>query len=289
MIAGYNVVLVHLPDIGGHSAARAASSLRSSFTGIKLALVVGICGIVPFDLNQEEIVLGDCIISTAVVHFDIGRQGPKGFKRKDGLDGLGRLNTEIRAVLAKCQTTKNKERLTQNLFSNLEQLQVQEAQCAAYPGVNKDRLFESSYAHTHRPTTDSCADCQLDLGICNQDCAQLGCDGQHLLRRRRLDGVSTIKPKIHFGHLGSSNTVLKSGSHRDTISKLDKLIAFEMEGAGVWDTYPTIVIKSGCDYADSHKSKEWQGYAASVAAAGLRAFVGSLELPDEDQTFEGKS
>ena len=62
-----------------------------------------------------------------------------------------------------------------------------------------------------------------------------------------------------------------------------------MEEAGVWEAYPTIVIKSGCDYADSHKSKEWQGYAASVAAAGLKAFLSSLELPDEDHVAKGKS
>ncbi len=28
-----------------------------------------------------------------------------------------------------------------------------------------------------------------------------------------------------------------------------------MEGAGVWDEVPYIVIKGICDYADSHKNK----------------------------------
>ena len=30
---------------------------------------------------------------------------------------------------------------------------------------------------------------------------------------------------------------------------------------------PCLVIRGICDYSDSHKSKEWQGYAAIVAAA----------------------
>jgi hypothetical protein len=53
----------------------------------------------------------------------------------------------------------------------------------------------------------------------------------------------------------------------------EKVIAFEMEGAGAWDYLPTVVIKSVCDYADSHKNKEWQGYAAATAAACVKALL----------------
>jgi hypothetical protein len=60
---------------------------------------------------------------------------------------------------------------------------------------------------------------------------------------------------------------MKSGEDRDRIAQCDEVAAFEMEGAGVWDQYPTMVIKAACDYADSHKSKDWQDYAAVMAAA----------------------
>ena len=33
------------------------------------------------------------------------------------------------------------------------------------------------------------------------------------------------------------------------------------------NNFPCLVIRGICDYSDSHKSKEWQGYAAMVAAA----------------------
>jgi nucleoside phosphorylase len=46
-----------------------------------------------------------------------------------------------------------------------------------------------------------------------------------------------------------------------------------MEGAGVWDAFPCVVIKGVCDYADSHKNKKWQGYAAATAAACMKAFL----------------
>lgn len=48
-----------------------------------------------------------------------------------------------------------------------------------------------------------------------------------------------------------------------------------MEGAGVWENLPSsLVIKGICDYADSHKSKRWQYYAAVTAAAATKAFLG---------------
>jgi hypothetical protein len=40
-----------------------------------------------------------------------------------------------------------------------------------------------------------------------------------------------------------------------------------MEAAGVFDEYPGVVVRGICDYADSHKNKGWQNYAAATAAA----------------------
>jgi nucleoside phosphorylase len=40
-----------------------------------------------------------------------------------------------------------------------------------------------------------------------------------------------------------------------------------MEAAGLMDRFPCLVIRGICDYADSHKNKRWQAYAAATAAA----------------------
>jgi hypothetical protein len=37
--------------------------------------------------------------------------------------------------------------------------------------------------------------------------------------------------------------------------------------------FPTVIIKGVCDYADSHKSKKWQKYAAITAAACTKDFL----------------
>lgn len=76
------------------------------------------------------------------------------------------------------------------------------------------------------------------------------------------------------------DTAMKPGEHRDQIAKQRNVIAFEMEGAGVWDEVPCIVVKGVCDYADSHKNKTWQPFAAATAAAVLKAMLLQYPLTD---------
>ncbi|KAI1255624.1 hypothetical protein MGN70_002739 [Eutypa lata] len=68
---------------------------------------------------------------------------------------------------------------------------------------------------------------------------------------------------------------MKSGEDRDKIAAQENVIAFEMEGAGVREIFPSVIIKGVCDYADSHKSKRWQEYAAAATAAYQRLQIWS--------------
>ena len=58
----------------------------------------------------------------------------------------------------------------------------------------------------------------------------------------------------------------------------------------MWDEVPCIVIKGVCDYADSHKNKGWQNYAAATAASVMKAvmerYVGSARVSDASQTLD---
>lgn len=82
---------------------------------------------------------------------------------------------------------------------------------------------------------------------------------------------------IHFGLYASGDKVMKSGEEREIVAKDEGVVAFEMEGAGVWEGFPgrCLVIKAVCDYADSHKNKTWQTYAAASAAACTKALLES--------------
>ncbi|KAI6777614.1 uncharacterized protein J7T54_004001 [Emericellopsis cladophorae] len=76
---------------------------------------------------------------------------------------------------------------------------------------------------------------------------------------------------------------MKSGEERDRIAAKQNLIDFEMEGAGAWAEVPCIVVKVVCDYADSHKDKAWQDFAAATAASVAKAILGRYAAHDGDR------
>lgn len=284
-IGQHDIVLAHMPGMGKSSAASVASGLRSSFTGIKLALIVGICGAVPIPSPNNPIILGDVIISNSVIEFDFGRQYPDHFERKSGTkDTLGRPNSDIRALLNKLEVRHVREKLGGKILQNLANLR-EKIDTARYPGVNQDRLFEATHRHMHHGEFFS-RDCLCSMARSHSDpvckkasessCDVLECNLLAVLenpaRRKRLDAEAPT-PLVHIGTIGSASTVMKSAEHRDLIAQGDNIIAFEMEGAGVWDNLPCIIIKGVCDYADSHKNKHWQDYAAATAASAAKAFL----------------
>lgn len=282
LICNHYVVLAYMPGMGKKNAASVAAHFRSSFPGIKLALLVGVCGGVPNGGDGEEIILGDVIISDGVVEYDFGRRFPGSqFVRRDTpMDSLSPPRAEIRAMLAKLRTQRNKNLLHDKLAKNIDGLcRKLGPRGTRYPGTKLDQLFRPSYQHRHHELSD-CKVCTggIICGIAQKmSCQQLGCDQTYLVSRQRLsmteNTTSAASPKIHFGRIASGDTVMKSGEDRDKIAEEEDVIAFEMESAGIWDIFPCLVIKGVCDYADSHKNKTWQPYAAAAAAACMKALL----------------
>jgi len=135
----------------------------------------------------------------------------------------------------------------------------------SYPGTAEDKLFQPSYRHKHHvSSTCICKLCHdRSDPVCDEaleaSCAELGCDDSFLVRRacleekRRLerDNNKTAQaPAIFIGQVASGDIVMKSGEDRDRIAKTEGIIAFEMEGAGIWEEVPCLVVKGVCDYAD---------------------------------------
>jgi nucleoside phosphorylase len=291
------VVLAYMPGIGPISAAAVAANLCTSFRNIKVGLVVGICGGVPSMAGGGEIVLGDVIISTSVIQIDFGGQYSNRIIRKTEMeDTVGRASPEIRAFIERMSGHLVRRRLKEktSFFSTAISTQDGFAK-SAYPGPANDVLYLSEYRHKHQQSGCLiCENCRnYDDDVCDEalksSCKDLGCDSTLLTKRHRIqramgiapDGSSGTAtdiqaaqgPSIHFGRMACSNQVMKSGVHRDRIAAEEKVIGFEMESGGTWDYVPTIVIKSVCDYADSHKNKEWQDYAAATAAACTKALL----------------
>ncbi|KAF3314546.1 hypothetical protein TWF173_004629 [Orbilia oligospora] len=158
VIGHHNVVLAHMPGMGNATAASAAAHCRSSFEGIKLGFVVGVCGGVPFTKDREEIVLGDVVISLGIVQHDLKRQYPdKSVRKQSMLDTLGRNNPEIRSLLSKLQGQINRNRLQEKTAYYFSALEDEFGELASYPGVLEDKLFEPHYRHKHQTPSD----CQI--------------------------------------------------------------------------------------------------------------------------------
>ena len=134
-----------------------------------------------------------------------------------------------------------------------------------YQGVEKDRLFSSTYIHV-----DDEKDC-------------IGCNRSEEVDRE--DRNSTM-PVIHYGIIASGNTVVEDAPRRDEIAKIvgPNCLCLEMEAAGLMNHFPCLIIRGICDYADSHKTDKWQRYAAAVAAAYGKELLDHVPTRDLQKT-----
>lgn len=281
VIGQHNVILAHLPGMGKVSAGNIAAFCRMSFPNIKLALLVGICGGAPYyNKGQSQIRLGDVIISTGIAQYDFGRRRPDKFEIKDSLSDIPRRpDLEIRNLLSKLRTARQSERLNTESWKYLNELCQDAKRPATFPGRSKDLLFPVDYRHKHQDSLacTTCASCHHESDpVCDialtSSCEQMGCDTRQCLQRGSRRGEK-LHPLVHFGTFATGDTVMKSANDRDHIAKQTQALGFEMESVGVWEVFPCVVIKSVCDYADSHKSKDWQPYGAACAASYAKGFL----------------
>ena len=244
-IGEHNIVIACLPAgrTGTNSAATVAVQMKAKFTSIRFGLMVGIGGGVPSD--ESDIRLGDVVVSQpymqhgGVVQYDFGKTTPSGFARTSFLNTPP---TILLNALVKLQANKTRHRSV--LLEYLSALSsVPEF---ARDNAGPDILFESTYNHVGGPT---CEKCSID----------------RLLERTKRGSQEIM---VHYGTIASGNQVIRDGVTRDRLSsELGGVLCFEMEAAGLMNSFPCLVIRGICDYADSHKNKRWQPYAAATAAA----------------------
>jgi len=249
-IGEHNVVVACLPAgvMGKASAAVVAKDMMRSFP-IKVGLMVGICGGVWSE--RADVRLGDVVVSQphgvhgGVVQWDFGKMEQDGVFRRTST-----LNKPPRPLLSAVQSLKARHILRDSevnehlaaMFGKYPRL----ADTFGHQGQEYDELFEASYGHAAGST---CAECDRSR-LCN--------------RPLRPDD----HPQIHYGNIASGDQVVKDGQTRDRIARGEEILCFEMEAAGLMDTFPCVVIRGVCDYADSHKNKRWQPYAAATAGRG---------------------
>jgi nucleoside phosphorylase len=254
-IGVHNVVIACLPAgfKGNGPAAIVAKDMQRSFP-IKFGLMVGVGGGVCS--KKDDIRLGDVVVSQptgthgGVVQWDFGKMEKDGRVRRTG--SLDKPPMVLLQALQELRTYDITDGVAlEESLSLMIRNKPRMADDYRYQGIENDVLFQAAYDHEGDETCD-------------------GCDSKSAIQRPARKDTT---PRIHYGNIASGNEVMKHGTTRDKIGREEGVICFEMEAAGLMDSFRCLVIRGICDYADSHKNKIWQPYAAATAAAFARVLL----------------
>ena len=250
-IGDHNVVITCLPSgvTGTTSAARVTTQMLSTFTRLEFRLMVGIGGGAPSE--EHDIRLGDVVVSKptgksgGVIQYDLGKTVQEGKLIRMG--SLNKASESLLKAVANLEARHMMENheLEKYILEMVEKYPRMKTQFT-YPGIQYDTLYEAEYEHPDGYAT----------------CSQ--CDTGKLINRKSRPFENLV---IHYGSIASGNQLMRHGGTRDRLRQELDVLCFEMEAAGVMDSFSCLVIRGICDYADSHKNKRWQPYAAVTASA----------------------
>jgi nucleoside phosphorylase len=276
-VGKHNVVVVSLPsgEYGIASAATVAQALRSSLPHIKIGLLVGIGAGIPGEkqvtggstISLRDIRLGDVVVSNpdntngGVIQFDLVKA--KEVRGEYRLERKGFLNSPpmaLRTALSELQSRHEME------YSKIPTL-IADA-------FRKFPRMSRMYSH---PGLADGADRCKDIYYAQ--------NGEQIERDPRET------PEIFYGTIASGNLLEKSAEHRELMLSWLQVedihpLCIEMEAAGLMNTFPCLVIRGICDYADSHKNDEWQRYSALTAAGFAKEFLECVEPSAVENTPE---
>ncbi|WAO97377.1 PNP-UDP-1 domain-containing protein [Fusarium falciforme] len=238
-IGSHNIVIACLPlgKIGTNPAATVAARMMSTFPAIKVGHMVGIGGGIP----SSGVRLGDVVVGTPDGIYPGVVQWDSGKAETEGFKRTGALNNPP-TVLSTAATrlyTKH-EMQGSKIPQYLDDLKRN------WPKLASRYYWSASFTDPLVP------------------------DG----RPGKPEDL-----RVHYGLIASGNQVIRDEKFRDRLNQQlgGRLLCVEMEAAGLMNDFPCLVIRGICDYADSEKSKEWQEYAAAVAAAYARELLETLQ------------
>jgi nucleoside phosphorylase len=260
-IGDHKIVLACLPNgvYGTTSAAIVATHLLYTFNRIRVALMVGIGGGVPS--NNIDIRLGDVVVSSPTKQYGGVIQYDFGTNNGDGIQMTGVLNKPQQSLLNAIAVLRTKHlragsKVVDYVGEMLSKSPTMRLNFTS-PGPDQDQLFKAEYDHVD--STKTCEEC----------------DHMRVITRppRKTSG-----PAIHYGLIASGNQVMRHGLTRDQLAHKHGILCFEMEAAGLMDNLNCLVVRGICDYADTHKNKGWQGYAAATAAAFAKELLSVVSV-----------
>lgn len=262
-IGKHNIVIAVLPhgEYGLSSAASVARDMLHSFPNIRTGLMVGIGGGAPSE--KHDIRLGDIVVSdprngeNGVFQYDFGKT-----VQEQSFYPTGSLNQPPAVLRSAVSGLESQYELSgHSIQADIDTILNKNPRLKKkYKRPESDRLYKSQFIHRLAETN------------CN-----ISCGDRDLIVRAARDGDED-DPVIHYGLIASANRLMKDAQVRDKLAMEKDVLCFEMEAAGLMNHFPCLVIRGICDYADTHKNKEWQGYAAMTAAAYAKDLLSLIPL-----------
>ncbi|CZR48608.1 uncharacterized protein FPRO_04068 [Fusarium proliferatum ET1] len=274
-IKGHMVVVAVMPNgqYGTASAATVAKDMIRSFRNIRFGLMVGIGGGAP--TKQHDIRLGDIVVSSptpgqsGVFQYDFGKATKEGFQPTASHNKPPPL---LLAAVAGLKTQYERKGLqihekVSSIVANNERLRVKYGR-----PDDPDSLFSPTVDHKSAPCHKFCVAAPTDL----------------IDRSLRQEPMEVVE--VHYGTIASGSTLMKNAFKRDELAAEANILCFEMEAAGLMDEFQFLIIRGICDYCDSHKNDNWQGYAAMTAAVYAKQILSRIrpESVAREQTMISK-
>jgi nucleoside phosphorylase len=247
--AKHLVVLSQVVEMGNTTTAASVTNLLRDYPSVRYIIMCGIGGGVPsIESVENHVRLGDIVISgsSGVIEFDRGKANPDGFEFT--------------------HPPRPPSQALSNILKGIQSARLRgERPWLEYIPM----ACKANQATIPLPATDI-----LLATDSNEEIS-------HPVDPSRKEG----EPQIIIGSIGASDSVLKDPLKRDMLRDVHKIRAVEMESAGIASAALAneiggyLTIRGICDYCDIRNKetlKNWQPYAAAVAAAFARAVIESI-------------
>lgn len=265
-MCGHNTVIATLPagqEYGTASSAELASHVKRFFPNLWFGLLVGISAGLPHP--SRDIRLGDVLVglpegdSAGLVAYELGKETKAGFQPLRGGHALATTAQIVRSAIGSIKLEAPND--TRKFMSHYEAIRHKEHACGTFddPGQDTDLLYATE-----------------------------GGTESIVQRDPRPEAQRT---RVWYGPIGTGEKLFKNEEKRNALRDQYGLIGLEMEATGTMNRIPVGVIRGVSDYGDHHKDKQWQPYAAAMAASYAKAVLAEIKPArlKEEVRLEGQA
>ncbi len=236
----HRVVLTVMANDNTRNAATVCTDMLRTFPRIRCVVLTGIAGGVPApDRPGRHVRLGDVVVAVdGIADYGHVRQVPGSpQQRRPAADPSADLVRAVRRI----QEKEYREPL--NWPRLLAPVHDQPMAVFARPPSTADVLLRGGTPVAHPPPAES----------------------------GHREGV----PKVHYGRIGTGDTLLLDERRRDALADRHRVIAFEMEAAGVIASAASrgigwFMVRGIVDYCTEPRDERWYPYSSLAAAGFLR-------------------